>query len=1074
MPDVVRFGSRFLLFALVGMTLSCGEDKQDPVASLPAALEMHDITWTPLSPQAGDSITLVLHIRNSGGTASPATGTRVAWDGSVVTEYVPTPGIEKGRSGLVVYRLGPQPAGNHQVETCVDVAGLVTEDDKGDNCLTKTLIVQSSASLPNLTVDRISVFPAQPMTGETAQARIVIKNAGRSVAPASLTRWIIDQQQSTDSLATPPIAAGAEAVLIATLGPLSAGGHTVQACANASGRIEEENDADNCRSADFLVLPPIAEPTPELSAIVLGITPNPAYNEDTLLVRIEIRNVGSAAAPATHAGVQVDGAVTCPEIDTPGIPAGGSVTVACTVLPLAPGWHPVQACADVANLVTESNENDNCASAGISVNLRLRSNLRVEGLSFFPEHPMKGDSVFVSARVLNRGEGIARTTRLRVQLDGMDVCAEVETPEILPAGGATVTCLLGPLTPGEHRIAACADITEREPEDNEQDNCLSAGFMVADPDDVPNLVANRVSFVPENPQPGDRVMADVHVGNVGLRAAAITLTRVRLNGGVTCDGIPTPAIPAGGEVTARCDLGNLNAGGRYSLEVCVDRDGQVVESDEQDNCLVTSLNVPGPDVKVLAVTLLPRNPREGDSVRVTAVIQNVGTATALPTKARVSVSGVTSCVALDVPALEPGAAATVTCETGSWPAGSLYFEVMADATGILSEVDEGNNSSGVSVQVATTPKADLYFGGNVSAQPSLPRVGERVAFNVPVYNGGEVPSPESTTSLKIDGQVICPSVPTSGIPVGGTTIVRCEVDSLSEGSHLVEVCFDAGEHVSESNEGNNCGSMNLSVRPRWDTDLQVEGVSFAPSSPGLGDPILVIVPVKNSGTKLASATVTRLEISPTGKSRSIETPSIPAGESVVLTCRIDSLTAGQFYVIITADWTGVVEESNESNNSSTSYLNVNPQAAPNLVLYGNNVRFSPAAPQATDSVTVDAWINNYGQRTAPVSHTQVLVDGEVKLFAIETSAIESQNGVWLSYTGYMRNLGVFSPGWHWIEVIADAADEIAETNESDNWAFRELLVSGPAGEKAFPKPPLPESIRKRLEARERAASQRRN
>lgn len=1069
MQNVRKLGALFVLLALLGLALSCGdEEKTTETPPPPAALEIHDITWTPLSPQPGDSITLMVYIRNSGGTDSPGTGTRLTWNGSVLVTDLFTPGIEKGRSNVLTYRLGPRLPGSHLVEACIDPNGLVAEDDKGDNCLTKTLIVQSRGGLPNLTVDRIGLFPTQPMTGETVQARIVIRNVGHFAAAASRTHLIVDQRQPADTLATPPLAAGAEAVVIATLGALAAGGHTLQACANVSGEVEEESGVDNCRSVDFLVLPPTPEPTPDLSAIIIGITPNPAFNEDTLLVRIEIRNLGRAPAPATHTDVQVDGAVTCPGIDTPGIPAGGSVSVTCTVPPLAPGWHPVRACADAANTALESNENDNCASGGISVNRRLLPNLRVESLSFVPEHPLKGETVVVSALVSNRGEGIAGPTRLRVQLDGVDVCAEVATPEILPSGSATVSCSLGPLMPGEHRVAACADITEREREANELDNCLGVLITVTDPDDVPNLVADRVTFVPENPQPGDRVMADVHVRNTGLQAAASTLTRVRLNGGTTCEGISTPPVPVGGEVVARCDLGILNAGGRYNLEVCVDQDGQVIESDERDNCLVTSVNVPGPDVKVLSVTLSPRNPRETDPVRVTAVIQNIGTATALPTTARVSVSGVTACVALDVPALEPGAAATINCDTGTWPVGWQSFDVQADVTGILNEVDEGNNSSSASVYVATTPKPDLYVN-NVSVEPSTPRVGQRVVFTVWINNGGEASAPESATRLAIDGQAVCPSIPVSGIPGGGFTIVRCEVDSLPEGDHLVEVCVDAGEQVTESNEGNNCQSLSLPVRPRWESDLIVGEIRWTPSNPSQGNPILVMVSVKNIGTRPAPASVTHVEMSPAGTSWSVDTPPIPAGESVVVTHQVDSLNAGWFAILVTVDWTAVVAEGNEGNNLGSGYLTVGPSPAPDLRIDPSWISFNPADPAPTDSVWIHVGFPNYGGLTAPASHTQILVDGEVRFAGIETPSIPA--GQWGSVDS---NMGILTPGWHWIEVRLDVLKEIAESDESNNWAFRELLVRGPAGEKAFPKPPIPESIRTRLEARGRAASPGRN
>jgi hypothetical protein len=98
-----------------------------------------------------------------------------------------------------------------------------------------------------------------------------------------------------------------------------------------------------------------------------------------------------------------------------------------------------------------------------------------------------------------------------------------------------------------------------------------------------------------------------------------------------------------------------------------------------------------PDLQVISMTFDPPNPSEGQSVLVSAVVKNAGTADAPATIAGVTLGGTQKCMDLATRALPIGEADTVACNLAPPPVGTQGVGVCADVTGLIDEPDEGNN-----------------------------------------------------------------------------------------------------------------------------------------------------------------------------------------------------------------------------------------------------------------------------------------------------------------------------------------------------------------------------------------------
>ncbi|MFI6133677.1 CARDB domain-containing protein [Micromonospora sp. NPDC051141] len=244
----------------------------------------------------------------------------------------------------------------------------------------------------------------------------------------------------------------------------------------------------------------------------------------------------------------------------------------------------------------------------------------------------------------------------------------------------------------------------------------------------PDLVVTAASWTPTAPSEATAVNLSATVRNSGTATAAGTKVDFRLNGGVVASGVVgSLAAGAGATVSATAPA---QAIGSYTLVVVVDPADTVAEQNNDNNSFTASAplvvgQAPGPDLQVVAITSNPPSPAVGATVTFSVSVRNRGTSAAAASVTRLVVGGTTLNTATG--ALAAGATATVAV-TGSWTAtaGGVTPTATADATGVVTETNETNNSLSQSMVVgrgAAVPwteyeaEAARYQGTLLEADP---------------------------------------------------------------------------------------------------------------------------------------------------------------------------------------------------------------------------------------------------------------------------------------------------------------------------------------------------------------------
>lgn len=163
----------------------------------------------------------------------------------------------------------------------------------------------------------------------------------------------------------------------------------------------------------------------------------------------------------------------------------------------APGAYTIESCADVGNMVVESNEGNNCFTQTFSVGgsgggsdvppaPRLsqgQADLNISGVVRSHFTPTVGDAVRFDVYVKNSGNGAAAPSQTRLRLDfNSDRSFETMLNQyaylILPNETKIVSFTWTAGAPGAYTVESCADIGNIVAESNESNNCATQTFSV--------------------------------------------------------------------------------------------------------------------------------------------------------------------------------------------------------------------------------------------------------------------------------------------------------------------------------------------------------------------------------------------------------------------------------------------------------------------------------------------------------------------------------------------------------------------------------------------------------------------
>ena len=256
---------------------------------------------------------------------------------------------------------------------------------------------------------------------------------------------------------------------------------------------------------------------------------------------------------------------------------------------------------------------------------------------------------------------------------------------------------------------------------------------------------------------------------------------------------------------------------------------------------------------------------------------------------------------------------------------------------------------------------------------------------------------------------------------------------------------------AENSLGESGDSNEATAVPMIPSDLSLP-VFTTPALGGTGTTIAVSITTSNNSSGVAQASITRIYLSPDATLDAADTSLIditvpqlnPGGTSAQsLSVPIPATTtAGHYYLIAAADADSQLAESNEGNNRQSRSI----QLGPDLTINTLNVNGS-GGPGGTISVTDGT--RNGGGGAALASATAFYLSPNVSLSAddvlLGSRPVQTVNpGATDTATTSLTIPATTAVGTYYIVAAADASNAVAETTETNNTYYRQILIGGDA------------------------------
>ncbi|MFJ6608757.1 CARDB domain-containing protein [Streptomyces sp. NPDC091289] len=243
-------------------------------------------------------------------------------------------------------------------------------------------------------------------------------------------------------------------------------------------RFFSNTEAPGAQVAEVQVLG-TAAPNPDLTVSALSWSPSSPSETDDITVEGTVRNIGSAASPATTANVSLGGVVVGSAPVGP-LAAGASAEISVEVGKRPEGSYTVSALVDPTDTVVESDNTNNSRTTAspLVVGQSPGPDLEVRSITSSPANPAVGAAVSFTVAVHNRGtSAVSAGTVTRLTVGSTTLNGT--TPAI--AAGATANVTIGgswTAASGGATLTATADATDLVAETSETNNVFARSLVV--------------------------------------------------------------------------------------------------------------------------------------------------------------------------------------------------------------------------------------------------------------------------------------------------------------------------------------------------------------------------------------------------------------------------------------------------------------------------------------------------------------------------------------------------------------------------------------------------------------------
>ena len=469
----------------------------------------------------------------------------------------------------------------------------------------------------------------------------------------------------------------------------------------------------------------------------------------------------------------------------------------------------------------------------------------------------------------------------------------------------------------------------------------------------------------------------------------------------------------------------------------------------------------GTDLVVSAFTA-PSKGGAGLPLAISETTRNQGTGAASPSATRYFLSSNSLFDAGDtpltpdhgVPQLDAGISHSASFSIAippNTPTGSYYLIAKADATNVVAETNESNNTSTRSIQIG----GDLAV--STFTAPAKAGAGTSITVSDTTINQGSGPVASSTTrfylsvnslfdagDMLLSGIHNVPSLDT-GISHTASTSVGVPVDQAT-GLYYLIARADGNAQVLESQESNNTNVRVLQVGP----DLALAGLS-GPSKGAAGIPFVVTDTTVNQGGGGADPSTVAFYLSAdwildAGDTSLNVTRAIPALASGGTSSAPTTLTipagtvSGPYYVIVKVDSQNALVETQEGNNTAYFFTRIGPD------LWMKSFWLSPTTGAAGATVTANYSVMNQGGAAAGASTIRYYFSTNSALDANDTPVGERAVPVLAAGASSSGTIGLQIPpgtaaGTYYFIAQADGFGVVDESPETNNVTYTPIQVT---------------------------------
>ncbi|WP_400193489.1 CARDB domain-containing protein [Hymenobacter sp. B81] len=523
---------------------------------------------------------------------------------------------------------------------------------------------------------------------------------------------------------------------------------------------------------------------------------------------------------------------------------------------------------------------------------------------------------------------------------------------------------------------------------------------------------------------------------------------------------------ATGGSSPRTSLVTVPAGtavGTYYILFVADYQGQVSESNEQNNvaAAVFSVTSPSVDLTILQPNVSTTTPVAGTFLNLSCNILNQGNTVAASSSVGYYLSTNSTLDAGDQllassfgSSLGPGfpssrfAGATLPASTTP---GTYYLLFVADYQSQVAETNEQNNVASL-VLTVVTPSVDLLVQAP-SVNPTAVPAGALVNADYTYVNQGTTQASSSgvgfflSTNQTLDASdVAMNQYPGPSLPAGQPQVRWASFTvpgGTAPGNYFVLFMADPQQLVAETNEQNNVVATPLTVLAP-SVDLLVQQEQLGTSTATAGAIVPAYAYILNQGTTVAASSSMGYYLSTNSTLdagdqllTSVFGSSLGAGQSSYrgTSLQIPGGTAsGNYFVLFVADHQNQVSETNEQNNVRSLPLTIAPASVDLLV---QQPVINPTATAAGSLVNTTYTYLNQGTTAGATSGIGYYLSTNQTLDASDV-AMDQYPGPSIPAGAVQARSAPFTvpagtaPGNYFVLFMADPQQLVAETNELNN------------------------------------------